>query len=185
MSAISSITTRMPSGVCSAGFRTTQLPAASAGASFQVAISIGKFHGNDLADDAERLVEMIGDGVVVDLGNAAFLGAHRAGEIAPMIDDQRHVGSRSSRGSACRCRASRRARAGRDWLPACRRSCSGCARARRPESCPRRPWPCGRRRAPVRCRPRWSGELAELLAGDRARIVEIAALRPGRPICRR
>jgi hypothetical protein len=44
-SAINSITTRMPSGVCSAGLSTTQLPAASAGASFQVAIRIGKFHG--------------------------------------------------------------------------------------------------------------------------------------------
>ena len=32
-------------GVCSAGFSTTQLPAASAGASFQHAISSGKFHG--------------------------------------------------------------------------------------------------------------------------------------------
>lgn len=32
-------------GVCSAGFSTTQLPAASAGASFHTAISSGKFHG--------------------------------------------------------------------------------------------------------------------------------------------
>ena len=32
-------------GVCSAGFSTMQLPAASAGASFQTAISSGKFHG--------------------------------------------------------------------------------------------------------------------------------------------
>ena len=32
-------------GVCSAGFSTTQLPAASAGASFHDAIRIGKFHG--------------------------------------------------------------------------------------------------------------------------------------------
>ena len=32
-------------GVCSAGLSTTQLPAASAGASFQAAIRIGKFHG--------------------------------------------------------------------------------------------------------------------------------------------
>ncbi len=31
--------------VCSAGLSTTQLPAASAGASFQAAISSGKFHG--------------------------------------------------------------------------------------------------------------------------------------------
>ena len=33
------------SGVCSAGFRITVLPHASAGASFQAAISSGKFHG--------------------------------------------------------------------------------------------------------------------------------------------
>ena len=40
-----SISTRMLMGVCSAGLRTTQLPAASAGASFQAAIRSGKFHG--------------------------------------------------------------------------------------------------------------------------------------------
>ena len=45
MPPISSISTRIDMGVCSAGFSTTQLPAASAGASFQVAISSGKFHG--------------------------------------------------------------------------------------------------------------------------------------------
>jgi hypothetical protein len=32
-------------GVCSAGFKTTVQPAAIAGASFQPAITIGKFHG--------------------------------------------------------------------------------------------------------------------------------------------
>ena len=48
--------------------------------------------GNDLADDAERLVEMIGDGVVIDLADRAFLGADRAGEIAEMVDGQRNVG---------------------------------------------------------------------------------------------
>jgi hypothetical protein len=36
---------RIVAGVCSAGLSTTQLPAASAGASFHVAISSGKFHG--------------------------------------------------------------------------------------------------------------------------------------------
>ncbi len=36
---------RMLAGVCSAGLSTTQLPAARAGASFHVAIRIGKFHG--------------------------------------------------------------------------------------------------------------------------------------------
>ena len=44
-SAISSIRSRIESGVCSAGFSTMQLPAASAGASFHVAISSGKFQG--------------------------------------------------------------------------------------------------------------------------------------------
>jgi len=32
-------------GVCSAGFKTTQFPAANAGANFHVAINNGKFHG--------------------------------------------------------------------------------------------------------------------------------------------
>ena len=44
-SAISSATISRLAGVCSAGLITTQLPAAIAGASFQVAIRIGKFHG--------------------------------------------------------------------------------------------------------------------------------------------
>ena len=42
---MSSISLRIDHGVCSAGLSTTQLPAASAGASFQTAIRIGKFHG--------------------------------------------------------------------------------------------------------------------------------------------
>ncbi len=44
-SPISSMSTRMLAGVCSAGFSTTALPAASAGASFHTAIRIGKFQG--------------------------------------------------------------------------------------------------------------------------------------------
>ena len=44
-SPIRSISTMIDIGVCSAGFSTMQLPAARAGASFQVAIRIGKFHG--------------------------------------------------------------------------------------------------------------------------------------------
>ena len=77
---------------------------------------------NDLPDDAERLVEMIGDGVVVDLGEAAFLGADGAGEIAEMVDGERQVGGASSRGSACRCPRSRRARGDRGSPPCGRRS---------------------------------------------------------------
>ncbi|MNC50758.1 hypothetical protein D3C75_1000210 [compost metagenome] len=45
MSWISSISTSTDSGVSLAGFSTMQLPAASAGAIFQQAISSGKFHG--------------------------------------------------------------------------------------------------------------------------------------------
>ena len=44
-SPMSSISLRIDQGVCSAGLSTTALPAASAGASFQTAIRIGKFHG--------------------------------------------------------------------------------------------------------------------------------------------
>ena len=44
-SPMSSIRYRIDAGVCSAGLSTIALPAASAGASFQTAIRIGKFHG--------------------------------------------------------------------------------------------------------------------------------------------
>ena len=44
-SPISSINNIIEAGVCSAGLRTTQFPAAKAGASFHVAIRSGKFHG--------------------------------------------------------------------------------------------------------------------------------------------
>ena len=45
MSPTRSINTARLSGVSEAGLITTQLPAASAGAIFQAAISSGKFHG--------------------------------------------------------------------------------------------------------------------------------------------
>ena len=44
-SPISSINTIIEIGVLSAGFNTTQFPAAKAGANFQTAIKIGKFQG--------------------------------------------------------------------------------------------------------------------------------------------
>ena len=40
-----SATTRIVSGVCEAGFRIAVFPQASAGAIFQLAITVGKFHG--------------------------------------------------------------------------------------------------------------------------------------------
>ena len=47
---------------------------------------------DDLADDAERLVIVIGDGVLVDLRQRAFLGPEARGEIAEMVDGERDVG---------------------------------------------------------------------------------------------
>ena len=44
-SEISSSSTWIEAGVCSAGLSTIALPPASAGASFHTAISSGKFHG--------------------------------------------------------------------------------------------------------------------------------------------
>ena len=40
---------------------------------------------NDLSDHAQRLVDVIGHGVAVDLGSTAFLGAQAAGEVAEMV----------------------------------------------------------------------------------------------------
>ncbi len=51
-----------------------------------------KIPRDDLADDAERLMKMIGDRVVVDFRNAAFLRADGAGEIAEVVDGERNVG---------------------------------------------------------------------------------------------
>ncbi|CAM2147310.1 hypothetical protein PT2222_10131 [Paraburkholderia tropica] len=47
---------------------------------------------DDLADHAERFMEVIGDRVVIDFGDAAFLRAHAAREIAKVIGRERNVG---------------------------------------------------------------------------------------------
>ncbi len=51
-----------------------------------------KVPGDDLANDAQRLVEVIGHGVGVDIGGGAFLGANAAGEVAEVVHRQRNVG---------------------------------------------------------------------------------------------
>ncbi|MNM45711.1 hypothetical protein D3C81_566370 [compost metagenome] len=48
--------------------------------------------GDDLPDHAERLMEVISGGVLVDLGGTAFLGADAAGEVTKVIGSQWHVG---------------------------------------------------------------------------------------------
>src|SRR4030067_340049 len=50
---------------------------------------------------AERLMIMIGDGVVIDLRQRAFLGADAGREIAEMVDGQRNVGEGRLCGPRC------------------------------------------------------------------------------------
>ncbi len=47
---------------------------------------------NDLTNDAQRLVEVVGRGVLVQLGSGAFLRAQAAGEVAEVVSRQRDVG---------------------------------------------------------------------------------------------
>ena len=47
---------------------------------------------DDLPDNAQRLVEVIGNRVIVDLRHRAFLTAQNACEIAEMVDRQRNIG---------------------------------------------------------------------------------------------
>ncbi len=80
---------------------------------------------DDLADDAERLVEVVGDGVVVDLGDACLPA--RASRRRSSGSGRPPAGCRrpASRGPACRCPSSRRRRASRGSPRSRRRSCSG------------------------------------------------------------
>src|ERR1700739_1224228 len=85
------------SGVCSAGFSTTVQPVASAGPSFQAAISRGKFHGMSCLTTptgSRRVGEIFrprcvgnreGDGVALNLG-----GPSR--HVAKQVDGERNVG---------------------------------------------------------------------------------------------
>ena len=47
---------------------------------------------DDLPDHAQWFMDVIGHGVAVDLGGAAFLGADATGEVAEMVGRQRDVG---------------------------------------------------------------------------------------------
>ncbi|VVP39304.1 hypothetical protein PS880_04759 [Pseudomonas fluorescens] len=47
---------------------------------------------DDLPDHTQWFMNVIGDGVAVDLGRAAFLGADATGEVAEMVGRQRDVG---------------------------------------------------------------------------------------------
>ena len=82
----------MPIGVCSAGFKHHAVPGGQRRRQLPCRHEQREVPRDDLPDHAQRLVEMIGDGVVVDFAQAAFLGAHAAGEVAKMIDRQRQIG---------------------------------------------------------------------------------------------
>jgi ParB family chromosome partitioning protein len=51
-----------------------------------------KIPRNDLADDAERLMVMVGDGVVVEFTQRTFLRAHATREVAEVVHRERQVG---------------------------------------------------------------------------------------------
>ncbi|EAQ00328.1 carR [Janibacter sp. HTCC2649] len=52
----------------------------------------GEVPRDDLTDDAEGLVEVVGHRVVVDLGDPALLGADASSEVAEVVDRERKVG---------------------------------------------------------------------------------------------
>src|ERR1700722_378774 len=54
-----------------------------------------KIPGDDLADDAQRFLEMICNGVVVNLAQCSFFGADAAGEVAEVIDGKRNISGAS------------------------------------------------------------------------------------------
>ncbi|RML80644.1 putative transcriptional regulator [Pseudomonas savastanoi pv. savastanoi] len=47
---------------------------------------------DDLPDHAQRLMNVIGHGIAVDFGGAAFLRTQHAGEVAEMVGGQRNIG---------------------------------------------------------------------------------------------
>ena len=108
---------------------------------------------NDLSDHAHRLMEMIGDGVVVEFRQRAFLGADAAGEIAEMIGRQRHIGVGRLADRLAVVHGLGIARAVRDSPRSDQRSCSAFGRVRPARCGPRHPSPHARHPAPAR-RPR-------------------------------
>ena len=182
-SAISSMSFRIDHGVCSAGLSTTQLPAASRGGQLPHGHQDREVPGDDLADHAERLVEVVGHGVLVDLADRALLGADRTGEVPEVVDGQRRGRRRGSRGPACRCPTSRRRRGPRGCPPSGRRSCSRMP-DRSPDrgAAPRVGGAVGGIEGELDVLGGGPGDLAEDLARHRRHVLEVAALHRGDPL---
>ena len=51
--------------------------------------------GNDLADNTQRFMEVVGHGVFVDLADGAFLRTNTTGKVAEVVDGQWYVSSQS------------------------------------------------------------------------------------------
>ena len=75
----------------SAGFITTVLPAASAGAIFQLVNISGKFHGTTLPDDADRLAQGVVQEPGLDRNRLALELVGHAAEVAIAGGGARHV----------------------------------------------------------------------------------------------
>ena len=75
----------------------------------------GEVERDDLADDAERLVEVIGDRVLVDLGRATLERPGGAGEVPEVVDRQRDVGGQRLTHRLAVLPASRPRPASRGW----------------------------------------------------------------------
>ena len=83
------------SGACSAGFRTQEQPAASAGASFHAAIRMGTFQGMIRPGDPDRLPQRVGQGGVTagcDLAGVSLEGtSQQAGVVAEAVRRGLHL----------------------------------------------------------------------------------------------
>ncbi len=74
------------------GFEHHTVTSAQGGGQFPCRHQDGEVPRNDLTDHAQWLVNVVGHGVLVDLADAAFLGAYTARKVAEVIDGQRNVG---------------------------------------------------------------------------------------------
>ena len=90
----SSAQTRMLAGVCSAGFNYNAVACGKSRREFPGGHQEREVPGDDLADDPERLVKVVGNGILVNFGDRAFLSADAAREVAPMVDGERQIGCR-------------------------------------------------------------------------------------------
>jgi hypothetical protein len=79
-------------GVDSAGLKHHAVACAQGGGQFPGGHQDGEVPGNDLADHAQWLLNVVRHGVLVDIAEGAFLRAHATGEITKVVHRERNVG---------------------------------------------------------------------------------------------